>query len=63
MSIFNDAFSYYLVVEGRVVYRTNAVMDLYNYVQKLRRQETRKGVQDWVRKRDGQRRNFHSGQA
>lgn len=38
MSIFNDASSYYVVVEGRVVYRTNAVMDLYNYVQKLRRQ-------------------------
>lgn len=38
MSIFNDSSSYYVVVEGRVVFRTNAVMDLYNYVQKLRRQ-------------------------
>ena len=38
MSIFNDSYNYYVVVEGRVVYRTNAVMELYNYVQKLRRQ-------------------------
>ena len=36
---YNDAEYYYVCIGSKVVYKTNAIMDLYNYVQKLRAQK------------------------
>ena len=35
-AICNDSSNYMVIVGSRVVFKTNAVMDLYRYVTKLR---------------------------